>query len=105
MRLTLNQFSGNWDMTAALMVLTDGQPNEPLSNSVVAAMRRWCKDKRLERMPVPIHTFGFGHNLKEGLLQLIAEFSGSDYCFVLNTSMLGTVFNHAIANLKSTYAQ
>jgi Mg-chelatase subunit ChlD len=73
-------------MTAALMILTDGQPNEMLSNCIVTAMRRWCKDKRLERMPVPILTFGFGYNLKEGLLQSIAEFGGGDYCFVPDAS-------------------
>ena len=56
-------------------------------------------------MPVPIYTFGFGYNLKEGLLQSIAEFSGGDYCFIPDASMLGTVFNHAVANLKSIYAQ
>jgi hypothetical protein len=105
MRLALDQFSGDPDMTAALMVLTDGRPNERLSNSVIAAMRRWCKDKRLERMPVPIHTFGFGYKLKEGLLQSIAKFGGGDYYFIPDASMLGTIFNHAITNLQSTYAQ
>jgi hypothetical protein len=105
MRLALDQFSGNQDMTPALMVLTDGQPTETYSNGIVAAMRRWGKDKGVEKMPVPVHTFGFGYNLKEGLLQSIAEFGGGDYCFVPDASMLGTIFNHAVANLKSTYAQ
>lgn len=104
-RLALHQFSSDPDMTAALMVLTDGQPNEPLSNGIIAAMRRWCKGRGLERMPVPIHTFGFGYNLKGGLLQSISGFGGGDYSFVPDASMLGTVFNHAVANLKSTYAQ
>jgi hypothetical protein len=105
MRLALNQFSGDPDMTAALMILTDGRPNERLSNGVVAAMRRWCKDKQFDRMPVPIHTFGFGYNLQEGLLHSIAEFGGGDYCFIPDASMLGTSFNHTIANLQSIYAQ
>ena len=42
--------------------------------------------------------------LQDGLLQLIAEFGGGDYCFVPNANMLGTIFNHAVANLKVTYA-
>ncbi|KAF2467492.1 vWA-like protein [Lindgomyces ingoldianus] len=105
MQLALDQFSGDVDKTAALMVLTDGQPNEPLSNGIIAAMRRWCRGRGLGRIPVPIHTFGFGYNLEEGLLQSISDLGGGDYSFVPDASMLGTVFNHAVANLKSTYAQ
>ena len=104
MRLALDQLSGSPYMTAALKIFTDGQPNERLSNGVIAAMRRWCTERGLESMPVPVHTFGFGYNLQDGLLQSIAEFGGGDYCFVPDASMLGTVFNHAVANLKVTYA-
>jgi Mg-chelatase subunit ChlD len=79
MRLPLDQFSGSQYMTAALKTFTDGQPNERLSNGVIAAMRRWCKERRLENRPIPIHTFGFGYNLQDGLLQSIAELGGGDY--------------------------
>jgi hypothetical protein len=104
MKLALDQFSGNPYIIVALMVLTDGQPNERLSNGVIAAMRRWYKERGSENMPVPVHTFGFGYNLQDGLLQSIAEFGRGDYCFVPDASMLGTIFNHAVANLKVTYA-
>jgi hypothetical protein len=104
MRLALDQLSGNPCMTGAIKIFTDGQPNERLSNSIIAAMGRWCKERGLQNMPVPIHTFGFGYKLQDGLLQSIAELGGGDYCFVPDASMLGTVFNHAVANLKVTYA-
>jgi Mg-chelatase subunit ChlD len=54
MKLALDQFSGNPYMIAALMVLTDGQPKERLSNGVIAAMRRWCKERGSENIPVPV---------------------------------------------------
>ena len=55
-------------------------------------------------MPVPIYTFGFAYKLQDGLLQSIAEFGRGDYCFVPDASILGTVFNYTIANLKVIYA-
>ncbi len=54
-------------------------------------------------MPVPVYIFSLSYNLQDGLLQLIAKFGRRNYCFIHNASMLGTVFNHAIANLKITY--
>jgi hypothetical protein len=54
-------------------------------------------------MPVPIYTFRFSYNLQNGLLQLIAEFNGGNYCFIPNASMLSTIFKYAIANLKTVY--
>lgn len=51
-----------------------------------------------------IHTFGFGYNLRSGLLKSIAEIGGGNYGFIPDAGMIGTVFNHAVANLQSTYA-
>jgi hypothetical protein len=55
-------------------------------------------------MPIPIYTFRFGYKLQDGLLQSIAKFGGGDYYFVPNTSILSTIFNYAVANLKVIYA-
>jgi hypothetical protein len=87
----------------AMMVLTDGKPQGNVgavpSDGHIPAMRR------LGELPAPIHTFGFGYKLQPGLLQSIAEFSGGNYSFIPDSSMLGTVFIHAVANLQSTFAR
>jgi von Willebrand factor type A domain len=87
----------------AMMVLTDGKPEGNVgaipSDGHIPAMRR------MGELPAPIHTFGFGYQLQPGLLQSIAEFSGGNYYFIPDSSMLGTVFIHAVANLQSTFAR
>lgn len=55
-------------------------------------------------LPATIHTFGFGYNLRSGLLKSIAEIGGGNYGFIPDAGMIGTVFNHSVANLQSTYA-
>ena len=83
------------------MVLTDGQPQGVRSSppdGFIPALRRMGK------LPAPIHTFGFGYSLQPGLLYSIAEFGGGHYSFITDSSMLGTVFIHAQANLQSTFA-
>lgn len=55
-------------------------------------------------LPATIHTFGFGYNLRSGLLKSIAEIGGGHFAFIPDSGMVGTVFVHAVANLQSTYA-
>ena len=107
MRLGLQQFQDNskdhQGNVRAMMVLTDGKPEGGVgaipSDGHIPAMRR------LGELPAPIYTFGFGYNLQPGLLHSIAEFSGGNYSFIPDSSMLGTVFIHAVANLQSTFAR
>lgn len=54
--------------------------------------------------PATIHTFGFGYQLRSGLLKSIAEIGNGNYAFIPDAGMLGTVFVHAVANLQATYA-
>ncbi|PKS10962.1 hypothetical protein jhhlp_002721 [Lomentospora prolificans] len=86
----------------AMMVLTDGQPN-------IQCPSRGYVPKLLERdddKPIipAIHTFGFGNNLRSGLLKSIADVGRGGYSFIPDSSMLGTVFVHTLANLQSTYS-
>ncbi|TPX10109.1 uncharacterized protein E0L32_001306 [Thyridium curvatum] len=83
----------------ALMVLTDGMPNHmsPPQGYVP-------KLRTMEQLPASIHTFGFGYNLRSGLLKSIAEFGGGNYSFIPDAGMIGTVFVHAVANLQTTFA-
>ncbi|KAI5860913.1 hint-domain-containing protein [Durotheca rogersii] len=71
----------------AVMILTDGQPNHIFG-----------------ALPTTLHTFGFGYDIKSGLLKSIAEVGRGNYAFIPDAGMIGTVFVHAIAHLQSTYA-
>ncbi|KAM7190240.1 hint domain containing protein [Rhypophila sp. PSN 637] len=84
----------------ALMVLTDGCPNHmcPVQGYVP-------KLRGMGELPAIINTFGFGYNLRSGLLKSIAEVSGGSYAFIPDAGMVGTVFVHAVANLQSTFAR
>lgn len=55
-------------------------------------------------LPATIHTFGFGYQLRSGLLKYIAEIGSGNYSFIPDAGMIGTVFVHAVANLQNTYA-
>jgi hypothetical protein len=99
-RLYDSQFAGN---IPAMMVLSDGRPlglgSAPDDGYAMAFRRIWGK-----RLPATIHTFAFGYNLQGGLLPTIAELGGGSYSFIPDPTMLGTVFNHSVANLQSTFA-
>ncbi|EFX02291.1 von willebrand factor type a domain containing protein [Grosmannia clavigera kw1407] len=83
----------------SIMLLTDGLPNfmHP-PQGYIPKLRTFGK------LPAPIHTFGFGYNLRSGLLKSISELTGGNYAFISDAGMLGTVFIHAVANMQSTFA-
>ncbi|KAI1852955.1 hypothetical protein JX265_012844 [Neoarthrinium moseri] len=91
--------SGNSGRVPAMFVLTDGQPNchHPLQGYVSAV-------RDMLPLPAAIHTFGFGNDIKSGLLKSIAEVGGGSYSFIPDAGMVGTVFVNAVAHLQSTYA-
>lgn len=90
---------GQTSRTPAVMLLTDGLPNHmcPPGGYVPAL-------KQMGTIIPTIHTFGFGFQLRSGLLKSIAEFGRGNYSFIPDTGMIGTVFVHAVAHLQSTYA-
>lgn len=99
--LALFRGSSQWTSgnVQATMVLTDGQPTMGCpSKGYVPKLRS------MGQLPATIHTFGFGYNLRSGLLKSIAEAGGGNYSFIPDAGMLGTTFIHAVANLQSTYA-
>jgi hypothetical protein len=102
-QLGLQQFKDDHpEKVRAMMVLTDGM-SEGIgaipSDGHIPAMRRYGS------LPATIQTFGFGYSLEPGLLQSIAEFGGGNYSFIPDSSMVGTVFVHAVAKLQSTFAR
>lgn len=89
----------NTGRVPAVLVLTDGIPNHmcPPQGYVPAL-------KALGTIVPSLHTFGFGNQLKSGLLKSIAEYGRGNYSFISDAGMIGTVFVHAIAHLQSTFA-
>ncbi|CAK7268665.1 hypothetical protein SEPCBS119000_003177 [Sporothrix epigloea] len=83
----------------AVMVLTDGMPN-----FMSPAQGYIPKLRTMGAIPAPIHTFGFGYQLRSGLLKSISEYTGGNYAFIPDAGMIGTVFVHAVANMQSTFA-
>ncbi|KAI1098165.1 hint-domain-containing protein [Jackrogersella minutella] len=102
MQKGINLFEGEEDTgrVPAVMILTDGQPNFmcPAQGYVPKMRGVW------ESLPATIHTFGFGYDIRSGLLKSIAEIGGGNYAFIPDAGMIGTVFVHAVAHLQSTYA-
>lgn len=45
----------------------------------------------MEQLPASIHTFGFGYNLRSGLLKSIAEFGGGNYSFIPDAGMIVSI--------------
>ncbi|KAF3761998.1 hypothetical protein M406DRAFT_342654 [Cryphonectria parasitica EP155] len=83
----------------AVLVLTDGMPNYMCPGpGYVPALRA------MGNIVPSIHTFGFGYQLRSGLLKSIAELGRGSYSFIPDAGMIGTVFVHAVANLQSTFA-
>ncbi|KAI1086898.1 hint-domain-containing protein [Rostrohypoxylon terebratum] len=84
----------------AVMILTDGLPNYlcPAQGYVPKIRSIWGN------LPATTHTFGFGYDIKSGLLKSISEIGGGNYAFIPDAGMIGTVFVHAVAHLQTTYA-
>ncbi|KAL7622664.1 hypothetical protein AAE478_008178 [Parahypoxylon ruwenzoriense] len=100
----ISLFSGTENATdtgrvPAVMILTDGQPN-----LMCPAQGYVPKIRGYGALPATLHTFGFGYEIRSGLLKSIAEIGGGNYSFIPDAGMIGTVFVHAVAHLQTTYA-
>ncbi|KIW22608.1 uncharacterized protein PV07_10889 [Cladophialophora immunda] len=92
------------DNVQGLYVLTDGMPNHLCpKQGYVAKLSPMLESAARERPVIPtIHTFGFGYQIRSGLMQSIAEVGGGNYAFIPDAGMIGTVFVHSVANLYTT---
>ncbi|KAI6382253.1 hypothetical protein MCOR25_000842 [Pyricularia grisea] len=82
----------------ALMLLTDGMDD-------YMPQEGWLPKLKSMGPPLaPIHTFGFGYNVKSGPLKSISEFSGGRYTYIPDSDMIATVLIHSMANIQSTTA-
>jgi hypothetical protein len=81
-----------------IFVLTDGEPTVRPPRGEKAMLNRW-----LDAHPDwcgQIHTFGFGYSLDSELLNEMCV--NGRYSFMPDASLIGTVFVHAMANVRTT---
>lgn len=83
------------DRSSAILVFTDGEP----SNEVNYVKRSFDIKKKSNPFLIPIHTFGFGYQLKSNLLNYISNETNGSYSFIPEAGMLATIFNNRIANI------
>lgn len=76
-----------------LFVLTDGMPNHmsPPQGYVAKLDPILTKAESESRTLPTIHTFGFGYQMRSGLMQSIAEVGNGSYSFISDAGMIGTV--------------
>lgn len=99
----INLFDGKKDTgrVPAIMILTDGLPNymsllytnsrlRNMTDTVIRSPAQGFvpKIRAYESLPATIHTFGFGYEIKSGLLKSIAEVGSGNYAFIPDAGMI-----------------
>ncbi|KAI6327881.1 hypothetical protein MCOR34_000383 [Pyricularia oryzae] len=82
----------------AVMLVTDSHLDSTEYTKPVASLKETNPEK------AQIHTFGFGYNSEAGVFKAFSEISGGRYTFIPDSSMIGTAFIHAMANIRNTAA-
>ena len=83
-------------------VLTDGEPTVRPPKGELRMFNEW-RDAH-PKWHGQLHTFGFGYNLDSQLLVDLARAGNGRYSFIPDSSLVGTVFVHSMANIRTTYA-
>lgn len=98
----LNAIDDNdeYNRISTVMLFTDGAPNIIPPRGHLPMLQMY-KD-RLGALPGSINTFGFGYSLDSELLHSLAREGQGGYFFIPDSGFVGTIFVHAIANLKVT---
>lgn len=92
-----------YNRISTVMLFTDGEPNIIPPRGHLPMLKMY-KD-RIGSLPGSVNTFGFGYCLDSELLHSLAREGQGGYSFIPDSSFVGTVFVHAIANLKVTIAK
>lgn len=103
MDLLRNRPASDSKRNAALLLLTDGQPNVEPPRGHIPSLERYL-DQFQGAAPFTVSTFGFGYNLDSGLLNDISCKTGGMYVFIPDSGLVGTVFVNTIANVLCTAA-
>lgn len=90
---------------AAIMLLTDGQPNINPPRGIVPTLKRYLDAFPGGVPPFSVCTYGFGYDLDSALLNEIASVGSSGlYVFIPDSGLVGTVFINSLASLQATCA-
>lgn len=84
-----------------ICLLTDGEPTVSPPKGELRMLLEW-RDAH-PKWCGQIHTYGFGYNLNSQLLVDISRAANGRYSFIPDSSMVGTVFVHSMANIRTTY--
>jgi len=87
---------------AFVMLLTDGLPNIVPPRGHIPMLKRYLDQN--SDLDVTINTYGFGYSLDSSLLNDIATTTNGMYCFIPDSSFVGTIFVNSISNALSTSA-
>lgn len=80
-----------------IFLLTDGQPNNRPPRGELAMLQRSLDG----RDDIVVNTYGFGYDLDSNLLLELANATQGSYSFIPDIGLVGTVFIHAMANLRT----
>jgi len=88
---------------AALLILTDGEPNVEPPGGHIGALQGY-KETNGGDYPGMISTFGFGYTMDSPLLKALSLEGGGMYAFIPDSGFVGTAFVNALANILVTTA-
>lgn len=90
----------SFERIKSAFILTDGIPNIHPPNGYNEIISNW-KDKN-PNQHIMIDYFGLGFNLDDLLLKQLSKISNGDYNYIPDSTMLGDIITHAIANSLTT---
>jgi len=83
-----------------VFLLTDGQPNVEPPRGHIPMLQRFM-DKHPECCN--INTYGFGYSVNSKLLNDLAKYGNGGYYMIPDSGFLGTIFEHSLANLVTSF--
>lgn len=89
---------------AAVMLLTDGAPNEGQNAAEVLQAFKLEQTELMSRTIVNTYAFGYASDLAGELMFEIATKGNGSFGYIPDVGFLGTVFIHSMINLRSTVA-
>jgi len=99
---TANTTTQGQSSSSNIFLLTDGRPNINPPRGELQTFIRYKEKNTAGDNIAKVSTFGFGYNLDSKLLNDIAIVGSGHYCFIPDSSFVGTVFINAAANVLST---
>ena len=82
-------------------LLTDGAPTVRPMQGELKMLSNWIDEH--PNWHGQIHTFGFGYSLDSVLLSDIARMGSGSFSFIPDSALVGAVFVHAMANIRTTH--